>query len=47
MDKTKIAKKTSLFYDKIKNIMIDIELNQEVKRILEKEQIPVEIKFNY
>ena len=47
VDKTKIAKKTSLFYDNIKNIMIDIELNQEVQSILEKEQIPVEIKFSY
>ena len=47
VDKTKIAKKTSLIYDKIKNIMIDIELNQEVQRILEKEKIPVEIKFSY
>ena len=47
VEKTKIAKKTSLVYDKIKNIMTDIELNQEVQRILEKEQIPVEIKFSY
>lgn len=47
VDKTKIAKKTSLFYENIKKIMIDININQEVQRILEKEQIPVEIKFSY
>ena len=47
IDKIKLVKRSSLFYEKAKKIMIDIDLNQHVQSILEKEPIPVEIKFRY
>ena len=46
-NKIKLVKKSHLFYDKAKKIIIDIDLNQQVHNILEKEIIPVEIKFYY
>ena len=46
-NKIKLIKKSHLFYDKAKKIIIDIDLNQQVHDILEKETIPVEIKFYY
>ena len=46
-DKIKLAKKSHIFYNKAKKIMIDIDLNRQVHDILEKEIIPVQIEFNY
>ena len=47
IDKTKLVQKYNIYYDKAKKIMRDIDLNQYAQKILEKEQIPVEIKFSY
>ena len=47
VDKIKLAKKYNLFYNKAKKIMIDIDLNKQIHHILEKEIIPVQIKFIY
>ena len=33
------------YYQKVKNIITDIDLNREVDRLVEKEEIPVKIKF--
>ena len=46
-DKIKLAKKSHIFYNKAKKIMIDIDLNRQVHDILENEYIPVQIKFSY
>ena len=46
-DQIKLAKKSHLFYYRAKKIMTDIDLNQQVHNILEKEEIPVQIKFVY
>ena len=47
VEKIKLAKRSHIFYNKAKKIMIDIDLNQQVHSILENEIIPVQIKFNY
>ena len=47
VEKIKLAKKSHIFYNKAKKIMIDIDLNQQVHSILEEESIPAQIKFSY
>ncbi len=47
VEKIKLVKKSHIYYDKAKKIMVDIDLNQIAQEILEKREIPVEIKFNY
>ena len=47
VDKIKLAKKSRIFYDKAKKILIDIDLNRQAHTIIEKEIIPVQIKFKY
>ena len=47
VEKIKLAKKSHIFYNKAKTIMIDIDLNQQAHSILEKEIIPAQIKFSY
>ena len=44
VDKLKLAKKSHIFYEKKKKIMIDIDLNQQAHQILEKEIIPVPVR---
>ena len=46
-DKIKLAKKSHIFYNKAKKIMMDIDLNRQVHDILENQIIPVQIKFKY
>ena len=45
--KLKFAKRGKNYYEECKNLLVDIKLNQETKKIIETEFIPVEIKFNY
>ena len=46
-NKLKFLKNSHIFYDESKNILVDIDLNKRVQVILEKESIPMEIKFSY
>ena len=43
----KSVKKSHIYYGKAKQILEDIDLNQQAQEILEKREIPVEIKYNY
>ena len=45
IEKIKYAKRGKLFYQDTQKILIDIKLNEEVKRIIHEEFIPVTIKF--
>ena len=46
-NKIKLLKNNNIFYEEAKNILIDIDLNKRVQVILEKEKIPMEIRFVY
>ena len=46
-NKIKFLKHSHIFYEESKKILIDIDLNKRVQVILEKENIPMEIKFAY
>ena len=46
-NKIKLLKNNHIFYEEAKNILIDIDLNKRVQVILEKEKIPMEIRFVY
>ena len=46
-NKTKFLKNSHIFYKEAKKILIDIDLNKKVQMIIEKEIIPMEIKFIY
>ena len=46
-NKIKILKNNHLYYEDAKKILIDIDLNKRVQTILEKENIPMEIRFVY
>ena len=46
-NKTKFLKNSHSFYEESKKILIDIDLNRRVQVIIEKEIIPMEIKFIY
>ena len=43
----KFCQKGFSYYEKAKESLIDIELNNIVKKISEEELIPVNIEFNY
>ena len=43
----KFSKRGITFYEKAKEILIDIELNEKVKKIIEEEPIQVNIEFKY
>ena len=45
MGKLKFAKRGLTYYEESKKLLIDIKLNEETKEIIEKEFIPVDIKF--
>ena len=45
MDKLKFAKRGLTYYEESKKLLIDIKLNEETKEIIEKEFIPVDMKF--
>ena len=47
MGKLKFAKRGKNYYEECRNLLVDIKLNQETKKIIETEFIPVEIKFNF
>ena len=47
LNKIKFVHKGILFYDETKQILIDILLNNKVKKIVEEETIKVEINFKY
>jgi len=47
MEKLKYAKRGKNYYEESKRLLNDINLNEETKNIIEKEFIPVEIKFSY
>ena len=46
-NKIKLLRNIHLYYEDAKKILIDIDLNKRVQIILEKENIPMEIKFVY
>ena len=47
MDKLKNAKRKLIYYEDCEKNLFEIKLNEETKKIAEKEFIPVEIKFLY
>ena len=47
LDKLQVAKKYNDLYEEAKNIILDIDINNKVKTIVENENIPVEIYFKY
>ena len=47
MGKLKFAKRGKNYYEECKKLLDDIRLNQETKKIIEEEFIPVEIKFQF
>ena len=47
LSKVKFCKRRKNNYEKMKTLLIDIELNEKVQNIIEKEPITVEIEFNY
>ena len=47
MEKLKFAKRGKVFFENSKQLLKDIDLNEEIKNILETEYIPIEIKFSY
>ena len=46
-DKSKFLQNSHIFYEEAKKILIDIDLNKRLQIIIEKEIIPMEIKFIY
>ena len=47
MEKLKFAKRGKIFFEDSKQLLKDIDLNEEIKDIMETEYIPIEIKFSY
>ena len=47
MEKLKFAKRGKNYYEESKNLLNEINLNEDSKNIIENEFIPVEIKFSY
>jgi hypothetical protein len=47
LGKVKFCKRGTNYYQKMKTLLIDIELNEKVKNIVEKEPICVELEFQY
>ena len=47
MEKLKFAKRGKIFFEDSKQLLKDIDLNEEIKNIMEKEYIPILIKFSY
>ena len=47
LGKVKFCKRGTNYYQKMKTLLIDIELNEKVKNIVEKEPISVEMEFQY
>ena len=47
IDKMKFANRGKTYYENMKNLIIDINLNKEAQTIVEKENIEVEIFFKY
>ena len=45
--KVKFAKRGKIYYESVKNILMDIELNEKVQNIIEKALIPSSIYFSY
>ena len=43
----KFCKRGEIYYQKMKTLLIDIELNEKVQNIVEKEPITVELEFKY
>ena len=46
-DKLQIAKRYNNLYEEAKNIILNIDINNKVKNIVDNENIPVEIHFKY
>ena len=46
-NKIKFLKNSHIYYDEAKKVLIDIDLNNRVQVILEKEKIPMEVRFTY
>ena len=47
LGKVKFAKRVKINYDRTSKFILNIDLNEKVQSIIEKEIIPVEIHFNY
>jgi hypothetical protein len=47
MEKLKFAKRGKIYFEDSKQLLKDIDLNEEIKNIMETEYIPIEIKFSY
>ena len=47
LDKIKFIKKQINYFEQAKKLLVDIELNQRVKDIVENELIPIEMSFKY
>ena len=43
----KFCKRGKIYYEKMKTLLVDIELNEKVQNIVEKEPITVELEFKY
>ena len=43
----KFCKRGKIYYEKMKTLLVDIELNEKVQNIIEKEPITVELEFKY
>ena len=43
----KFCKRGKIYYEKMKTLLVDIELNEKVQTIVEKEPITVELEFKY
>ena len=43
----KFCKRGKIYYEKMKTLLVDIELNEKVQNIVEKEPITVELEFQY
>ena len=46
MEKLKFAKRGKIYFEDSKQLLKDIDLNEEIKNIMETEYIPVDIKFS-
>ena len=47
LGKVKFCKRGKTYYEKMKTLLIDIELNEKVQKIIENEPIIVELEFKY
>ena len=47
LSKVKFCKRGKIYYEKMKTLLVDIELNEKVQNIVEKEPITVELEFRY